>query len=57
MGFGEKFYKLENAEKATFNCPIEIKAALAHISKSPEEREFVVDSGASTHMLSQKDLS
>ena len=29
----------------------------APTSKSPEEREFVVDSGASTHMLSKKDLS
>ena len=25
--------------------------------KKPEEREFVVDSGASMHMLSKKDLS
>ena len=27
------------------------------ISKLPEERIFVVDSGASVHMLSEKDLS
>ena len=26
-------------------------------SKKPEEREFAVDSGASMHMLSKKDLS
>ena len=30
---------------------------LAPTSKSPEEREFVVDSGASMHMMSKKDLS
>ena len=30
---------------------------LAPTSKSPEEREFVVDFGASMHMLSNKDLS
>ena len=30
---------------------------LAPTSKNPEEREFVVDSGASMHMLSKKDLS
>ena len=39
-----------------FLSPAEIKAAPAHISKSPEEREFVVDSGASMHMLSTRDL-
>ena len=27
------------------------------ISLKPEEREFVVDSGASMHMISKKDLS
>ena len=30
---------------------------LAPTSKSPEEREFAVDSGASVHMLSKRDLS
>ena len=30
---------------------------LAHSSKKPEEQEFVVDSGASAHMLSKKDSS
>ena len=50
-------YKRKHAEKAAFYSPIEIKATPAPISKSPEEREFVVDSGASMHMLSKKDLS
>ena len=49
-------YKLKNAEKATCYSPIEIKVVPAHISKSPEERKFVVDSGASMHMLDKKDL-
>ena len=34
----------------------EIKAAPARSSKSPEERESVVDSGALMHMLSTRDL-
>ena len=33
-----------------------IGACLHQISK-PEEREFVVDSGASMHMISKKDLN
>ena len=31
--------------------------AFLHQLKKPEEREFVVDSGASMHMISKKDLS
>ena len=50
MGLGENIYKLKNADKATFYSPIEVKAMPAPLSKSPEERELVVDSGASTHM-------
>ena len=49
-------YKLKNADKATFYTPIEARAMPATTSKSPEEREFAVDSGASMHMLSKKDL-
>ena len=44
-------------KKATFYSSIEARAMLAPISKIPEEREFVVDSGASVHMLSKKVLS
>ena len=54
MGLGENIYKLKNA---TFYSSVEAKAIQAPTSKSPEEREFVVDSGASMHMLSKKDLS
>ena len=50
-------WKLKNTEKATFlYSPIEARAMLAPTSKSPEEREFVVDSGASMCMLSKKVL-
>ena len=55
--------KLNNKDKATFYSPIESKettemiAAPAPTSKTPEERAFVVDSGASMHMLPKKDLS
>ena len=37
--------------------PIEARATPASTSKLPEEREFVIDSRASMHMLSKKDLS
>ena len=57
MDLAKHIYKLKNAEKATFYYPIEIKVAPAHISKSPEDTEFVVDSRASMHMLSKKDVS
>ena len=48
-------YKLKNTDKATFYPPVEARAAPAPTSKSPEEREFVVDSGATMHMLSKQD--
>ena len=50
------FYKLKYTNKATFSSPIEASAMPAPTSKLPEEREFVVDSGASIQ-LSKKDLS
>ena len=56
MGFGEKIYKLKAEDKATFHSSMEIKAPVP-ASKNTEERMFVVDSEASMHMLSKKDLS
>ena len=50
-------YKLKDADKATFYTPIEAKVMPALISKSPEEREFIVESGASMHMRSKKHSS
>ena len=48
--------KLKEHERATFFSPSENRCLPAS-SLKPEEREFVVDSGASMHMISKKDLS
>ena len=48
--------KLKEQERATFFSPSENRCLLAS-TLQPEEREFVVDSGASMHMISRKDLS
>ena len=48
--------KLKEKNRATFFSPSENRCLPASILK-PEEREFVVDSGASMHMVSTKDLS
>ena len=52
----ENIYKLKNADKGTFYSPIEAMVMPAPTSKSPEEREFVVDSETSMHMTSKKDF-
>ena len=56
-GLGEKCVQAQNTDKAAFYFPTGARAVPAPISKSPEEREFVVDSGASMHMLNKEDLS
>ena len=48
--------KLKKKNKATFFSPSENRCLPASNLK-PEEREFVVDSGASKHMIRKKDLS
>ena len=48
--------KLKEHERATFFSSPENRCLPASMLK-PEEREFVVDSGASMHMISKKDLS
>ena len=53
----EIFTSSKNADKTTFFSPVEAKAMRAPTSKLFEEREFVVDTGASMHMQSKKDLS
>ena len=56
LGFGETFIKqLKADDKATLNFPVNIKARVL-VSRNTEERVFVVDSGASMHMLSKKDF-
>ena len=48
--------KLKEHQRAAFFSPSENICLLASTLK-PEEREFVVDSGASMHIISKKDLS
>ena len=48
--------KLREKNKAAFFSPSEIRCLPAS-NLTPEEREFVVDSGASMHMVSKKDLN
>ena len=48
--------KLTEQERATFFSPSENRCLPASTLK-PEERELVVDSGASMHMISKKDLN
>ena len=49
-------FKLKEHEKAAFFSSPENRCLPASTLK-PEEKEFVVDSGASMHMISKKDLS
>ena len=48
--------KLKEKHKTTFFSPSENWCLLAPSTIKPEEREFVVDSGAAMHMISKKDL-
>ena len=56
-GKAKSVYELKTRDTATFCSPTEAWVMPAPSSKKPEEREFVVDSGASMHMLSKKHLS
>ena len=49
--------QLEGNDKAAFYFPAEELVLPAASTKEPEEREFVVDSGASMHMVSKRDLN
>ena len=49
--------KLKEQERATFFSPSENRCLPAPSNLKPEEREFVVDSGASMHMICKKDLN
>ena len=50
-------FKLTEYQRATFFSPSENWCLLAPSNLKLEEREFVVDSGASMHMISKKDLN
>ena len=49
--------KLKEKNKAAFFSLSENRCLPAPSTLNPEEREFVVDSGASMHMISKKDLN
>ena len=49
-------FKLKEHQRATFFSSPE-KRCLPALILNPEEREILVDSGASMHMISKKDLS
>ena len=55
--FAKKIFKLKETEKATFYSPSDEWVLPAASIIQPEERVFVVDSGASMHMVSTKDLN
>ena len=48
-------YKLKEKDKTTFYSPAEEWVLPAASTKEPEERKFVVYSGASMHMVSNRD--
>ena len=52
----KRVFKLKEKNRATFFSPSENRCLPASTLK-PEEREFVVDSGASMHMTRKKSLS
>ena len=56
LRLSKSIQKLKEKNKAAFFSPSENRCLPASNLK-PEEREFVVDSGASMHMISKKDLN
>ena len=53
----KNIYKLKEKDKAAFYFRAEERVLPAASTKEPEERVFVVDSGASVHMVSRRDLN
>ena len=53
----KNIYKLKENHKTTFYSPAEEWILSAASTKEPEEREFVVDSKASMHMVSKRYLN
>ena len=49
--------KINKESKDTFFSPAEAWVMLAPYSRRPEERQFVMDSGASMHVVNKKNLS
>ena len=50
-------YKLKENDRAAFCSPAEEWVQPAASTKEPEEREFVVDSGASMLLVNKRDLN
>ena len=50
-------YKLKDKDQVTFYSPAEEWVLPAVSTKEPEEREFVVDSGACMRVVNKKDLN
>ena len=57
MGFGETYLQAQECGQSSVFSSIEATVMPAPTSKSPEERDFVVDSGAPMHMMSKEELS
>ena len=57
MEAGEKHLKLKEKHETAFFSLSENWCLPAPSTLKPEEREFVVDSGASMHMINEKDLN
>ena len=53
----KNIYTLKETDKIAFNSPTNERSLLAPSTIKSEEREFVVDSGASVHKVSRKDLN
>ena len=53
----KNIHRLNEEDKATFHSPAEEWVLPSASTKEPEERKFVVDSGASMHMVSKRNLN
>ena len=54
---GQKCVQIKKSMKEQHSSHLRKIGCLPASTLKPEEREFVVDSGASMHMISEKDLS
>ena len=53
----KNLYKLKEKDRATIYSPAEEWVLAAASTRDPEEREFVMDSGASMHMSARETLT
>ena len=57
LGSCQNYSQAHKKDKAAFYFPAEEWVLPAASTKEPEEREFVVVSGANMHIVSKKDLT